>query len=132
MAMGHPQIKLPKFILKKSVPRRALAAAIRAILPFLEKVEKVAKPRWKWATTPLVRRLLGLFIFVLALSIAFPMPGFNMPQAISTFIIALGLAEDDGMLIAAGVLGGLASMALLGGAVFGLFSLFGLGFGPRS
>jgi hypothetical protein len=132
MAMGHPQIKLPKFILKKQVPRRALAAAIRAILPFLEKAEKVAKPRWKWATTPLARRLLGLFIFILALSIAFPMPGFNMPQAISTFIIALGLAEDDGMLIAAGILGGLASLALLGGAVFGLFSLFGLGFGPRS
>jgi hypothetical protein len=132
MAMGHPQIKLPKFILKKRVPRRALAAAIRAILPFLEKAEKVAKPRWKWATTPLAKRLLGLFIFILALSIAFPMPGFNMPQAISTFIMALGLAEDDGMLIAAGVLGGLASLALLGGAVFGLFSLFGLGFGPRS
>jgi hypothetical protein len=54
-----------------------------------------------------------------------------MPQAISTFIIALGLTEDDGMLIAAGVVAGLASMALLGGAVFGLFSLFGLGFGAR-
>jgi hypothetical protein len=132
MAMGHEQIKLPKFILKKRVPRRALAAAISAILPFLEKAEKVAKPRWKWASTPLARRLLGVFIFILALSIAFPMPGFNMPQAISTFIIALGLAEDDGMLIAAGILGGLASLALLGGAVFGLFSLFGLGFGPKS
>jgi hypothetical protein len=131
MAMGHQQIKLPKFMLNKKVPRRALAAAVQAILPFLEKAEKVAKPRWKWATTPLARRLLGLFIFILALSIAFPMPGFNMPQAISTFIIALGLAEDDGMLIAAGVVGGLASLALLGGAVFGLFSLVGLGFGPR-
>ena len=131
MAMGHQQIKLPKFVLKKRVPRRALAAAIHAILPFLEKAEKVAKPRWKWATTPLARRLLGVFIFILALSIAFPMPGFNMPQAISTFIIALGLAEDYGMLIAAGVVGGLASLALLGGAVFGLFSLFGLGFGAR-
>jgi hypothetical protein len=131
MAVGHPHIKLPKFMLKKRVPRRALAAAIQAILPFLEKAEKVAKPRWKWATTPLAKRLLGVFIFILALSIAFPMPGFNMPQAISTFIIALGLVEDDGMLIAAGVLGGLASLALLGGAVFGLFSLFGLGFGPK-
>src|SRR5271154_3384490 len=132
MALGHQQIKLPKFILKKRVPRRALAAAIHAILPFLEKAEKVAKPRWKWATTPLARRLLGLFIFILALSIAFPMPGFNMPQAISTFIIALGLTEEDGMLIAAGVLGGLVSLAILGGAVFGVFSLFGFGFGGKS
>jgi hypothetical protein len=129
MAVGHKQIRLPKFILKKTVPRKALAAAIRTILPILEKVEKVSKPRWKWATTPVARRLLGLFIFILALSIALPMPGFNMPQAISTFIIALGLVEDDGILVAAGVLGGLASLALLGGVVFGLFSFLGFGFG---
>jgi hypothetical protein len=129
MAAGHKQIRLPKFILKKTVPRKALAAAIRAILPLLEKAEKVSKPRWRWATTPLAKRLLGVFIFILALSIAFPMPGFNMPQAISTFIIALGLVEDDGILVAAGVIAGLASLALLGGVVFGLFSFLGFGFG---
>jgi hypothetical protein len=129
MAAGHKQIRLPKFILKKTVPRKALAAAIRAILPLLEKAEKVSRPRWKWATTPLAKRLLGVFIFILALSIAFPMPGFNMPQAISTFIIALGLVEDDGILVAAGVIAGLASLALLGGVVFGLFSFLGFGFG---
>jgi len=131
MAIGHKQIKLPKFILKKTVPRKALAAAIHAILPLLEKAEKLSKPRWKWATTPLAKRLLGIFIFILALSIAFPMPGFNMPQAISTFIIALGLVEDDGILVAAGVLAGLASLALLGGAIFGIFSFIGLGFGGQ-
>jgi hypothetical protein len=127
MAMGQRQIRLPKFMLKKTVTRKSLAAAIHAILPFLEKVERVAKPRWKWATTPLAKRLLGVFIFILALAIAFPMPGFNMPQAISTFIIALGLVEDDGKLVAAGVLAGLASLALLGGVVFGLFSFLGFG-----
>lgn len=127
MAMGYQQIRLPKFIQKKTVTRKSLAAAIHAVLPFLEKAEKVAKPRWKWATSPLAKRLLGVFIFILALSIAFPMPGFNMPQAISTFVIALGLVEEDGLLIAAGVLAGLASLALLGGAVFGVFSFLGLG-----
>jgi hypothetical protein len=129
MAVGQKQIRLPKFILKKTVPRKALAAAIRAILPLLEKMEKVSKPRWKWATTPVAKRLLGFFIFILALSIAFPMPGFNIPQAISTFIIALGLVEDDGILVTAGVIGGLASLALLGGVVFGLFSFLGFGLG---
>ncbi|MBV8141556.1 MAG: exopolysaccharide biosynthesis protein [Verrucomicrobia bacterium] len=130
MAVGHKQIKLPRFILKKTVPRKALATAIHAILPLLEKAEKFAKPRWKWASTPLARRLLGLYIFILALSIAFPMPGFNMPQAISAFIIALGIVENDGLLITAGVLGGLASLALLGGAVFGVFAFLNFGFRP--
>jgi hypothetical protein len=131
MAVGHRQIKLPKSILKKTVPRKALAAALHAILPLLEKAEKLSKPRWKWATTPLAKRLLGVFISILALSIAFPMPGFNMPQAISAFIIALGLVEHDGILVIGGVIAGLASLALLGGAVFGLFSLLNLGFGAR-
>jgi hypothetical protein len=31
------------------------------------------------------------------------MPGFNMPQAISAFIIALGLVEHDGILVIGGV-----------------------------
>jgi hypothetical protein len=59
------------------------------------------------------------------------MPGFNMPQAISSFIIALGLVENDGILVIGGVIAGLASLALLGGVVFGLFSFLNLGFGSR-
>lgn len=130
MAAGQKQVKLPKFLLKRSVPRRALAAAIHAILPVLEKAEKMTKRRWEWATQPAARRLLGVFIFILAMAIAFPIPGFNMPQAISIFVISLGLVEEDGLLVAAGVLIGLASLVLLGGVVFGLFSIFGLGL-PR-
>jgi hypothetical protein len=126
MATGQRQIKLPKFLLKRSIPRKALAAAIRAILPVLKRAEKVTKPRWKWATSPAAQRLLGVFVFLLALAIAFPLPGFNMPQAISIFIIGLGLVEKDGLVICLGVLLGLASLALLGGVVLGLASLIGL------
>jgi len=125
MATGRRQIKLPKFLLNRVVPRKALAAAIHAVLPALKKAEKVSKPRWKWASTPAAQRLLGLFIFILALAIAFPLPGFNMPQAIAIFIIGLGLVEKDGLLICAGVVLGIASLLLLGTVVLGLSSLLG-------
>jgi len=125
MIAGKKQIRLPKFILKRTVPRRSLAVAIHTILPILEKAEKVSKPRWQWASHPAAQRILGLFIFVLALAIAFPIPGFNMPQAISIFIIALGLVEKDGLTILIGVIAGLASLVLLGGVVMGIFSFFG-------
>lgn len=124
MVAGKRQIRLPKFLLKRTVPRKAVAVAIKAILPFLEKAEKRMKRRWEWATNPLAQRLLGIFIFLLALSIAFPIPGFNMPQAVAIFIIALGLVEKDGLVVIAGVLIGLAAMAVLGAVVFGLFTLF--------
>ena len=127
MAAGKKQVVLPRFLLKRSVPRKALVKAISAVLPILEKVEKTTRPRWKWTSTPMAQRLLGVFIFLLAAAIAIPIPGFNMPQAIAIFTIGLGLVEKDGMLICAGVIIGLASFLLLGGVIFGISSFLGFG-----
>jgi hypothetical protein len=126
MIAGNGQLKLPKALLKRSIPRKALAASIHAILPFLEKTEKYVKPRWKWALHPASKRFIGLFVFILALAIALPVPGTNMPLAIAIFIIALGLIENDGMLITLGILIGIASFALLGGIILGALSLLGI------
>ncbi len=40
MMMGKKEITLPPWLLKRSVPRKALAGAIRAILPALEKMSR--------------------------------------------------------------------------------------------
>lgn len=129
MVGGKRQVVLPQFIRQRSVPRKALAAAIHAILPILEKAEKVTKPRWKWATDAKAQRLLGIFIFLLAAGIAVPLPGFNMPQAIAIFTIGLGLVEQDGLIVCVGVLIGLISLLIVGAILLGLSSL--LGFGGR-
>jgi len=125
MATGKKEITLPKWLLKRSVPRKALAAAIHSILPVLERLEKRVRPRWKWMTSAAAKRFLGGFILLLAGLIALPVPGTNMPLAIAIFVIALGLVERDGAMITAGILIGLASMALLGGIFAGLAALFG-------
>ncbi len=125
MVAGRKQVRLPKFLLDRIIPRKAVAAAIYAILPALKKAETVTKPRWEWATTPQAQRLLGAFIFLLAASIAFPLPGFNMAQAIGIFVIGLGLVEKDGLMICTGVIIGLLGMLLMGLVVFGLSSLMG-------
>ena len=125
MMLGKKEVRLPKALLKRSIPRKAFEKAVKAILPFLEKAERQVKPRWQWASSPAAKRFLGAFVLVLACVIALPIPMTNMPPAIAIFIIALGLVERDGKMIAAGVALGLASIALIGGAFFGLFSLFG-------
>ncbi len=125
MITGSGQIRLPKSLLERSIPRKAFATAVKTIMPFLEKAEKGVKPRWHWATGPLAKRLLGGLIFMLACVIALPIPMTNMPPAIAIFIISLGLVERDGKLITLGILLGLASIALIGGAFLGLFTLFG-------
>ena len=129
MAMGKKEITLPKWLLKRSVPRKPLAAAIRSILPILERLERAVKPRWKWMTSRAAKRFLGAFILFLSGLMALPVPGTNMPLAISVFVIALGLVERDGAMITAGILIGIAAMALLGGIFAGLVALFGRIFG---
>jgi hypothetical protein len=125
MAMGKKEITLPKWLLKRSVPRKPLAAAIHAILPILERLERGVRPRWKWMTSRAAKRFLGCFILLLAGFMALPVPGTNMPLAIAIFVIALGLVERDGAMITAGLLIGLASIALLGGIFAGVVALFG-------
>lgn len=122
MAVGRTKVKLPDFIMRRSVSRRSLTVAIRAVLPALEAAEKVTKTRWLWLSHPVVQQLLGIFILVLALAIAVPFTGANAPHAAAIFLIALGLAEKDGYAIAIGVLVGLASLFSL--AAFALSGNF--------
>jgi hypothetical protein len=124
MAMGRKEIVLPKWLLKRTVPRKAFSAAIHGILPILERLERGVKPRMKWMTSRPAKRFLGAFILLLEALIALPIPGTNMPLAIAIFVIALGLVERDGLMITAGILIGLAAMALLGGIFAGLVALF--------
>ena len=123
MVAGSGKLKLPNYILKRTIHRKALAPAIHAILPVLERAEKVVKPRWSWILHPAAKRFIGAVVFLLALAIALPVPGTNIPLAISIFIIAMGLAERDGKVVLIGMLLGLASLALLGGIVTGILAL---------
>jgi hypothetical protein len=124
MVAGYHEIRLPGWLLRRTVPHEALAAAIRAVLPVLQRAERAVRPRGaRWVGHPLTRRLLGVFLFLLALAIAIPAPMTNSPPAIAVFITALGLAERDGLVVALGVLLGLASLLLLSASGFGLIVL---------
>ncbi|HEV3066021.1 MAG TPA: exopolysaccharide biosynthesis protein [Chthoniobacterales bacterium] len=123
---GKREIRLPNALLKRSIPRKAFAAAVRGILPFLERAERGTKARWCWASNPVAKRFLGLFILIMAAVIALPIPFTNMPAAISIFIIALGMVERDGVLISLGILLGLATVAMIGAVGLGVLSLFGV------
>ncbi len=113
LASGNKHVRIPKFILQKSVSRRALAVAIHSVLPMLEAAEKVVRPRLAWINHTIARRAVGLFLFLLALAIAYPLFGFNPLHATSVFVVALGMAEQDGLAVLAGIAIGVVSLATL-------------------
>jgi hypothetical protein len=126
MLRGKEEISLPRWILDRSVPRSAFNACVTTILPFLEKAEGKVRPRLRWMSTRAAKRFIGFFVLLMAAIIALPIPFTNMPFAIAIFIIALGLAEQDGALISLGILLGIALIALIGVVAFGILSFFGL------
>ena len=111
MVRGERRLRLPRFILNKAISRRALAVAIHAVLPMLEVAEKYVRPRWAWVTHDTSRRVIGLFVLMLAFAIGCPLLGFTPVHASSIFVIALGMAEQDGLAVMIGVLAGLACLA---------------------
>ena len=123
MIRGKNQIQLPKYFLKRALSRKLFAAAVHAILPSLERIEKNVKPRGRWVNHPWTKRFLGVFILILAGVIALPIPWTCMVAAIATILIGLGMVEKNGALISLGILLGLASIALVGGIIFGAFAL---------
>jgi len=115
MMMGQSEIKLSAFLLERSVSRKSLSVIIHAILPALQMLEKVTKPRWRWINNFAVQRLLGIFVFILALALAFPILGFTVPHAAALFMISLGMVEQDGLAVLIGVVVGVASLILMTG-----------------
>jgi hypothetical protein len=113
MMAGRKRIKLPQSIMRKYVSRRALAIAIHAAVPLLEAAEKVVRPRWSWVTHPTSRRVIGLFVFLLALAVGLPFLGFDALHAMSIIVISLGLAEKDGLAVVLGVVAGLLSLVIV-------------------
>jgi hypothetical protein len=113
LVSGRRQIKLPKFLLNKSVSRRALEVAIHAMAPILEAAEKVVRPRWSWVSHPISRRAVGMLVFLLAVAIAYPLFGFKALHALSLIVMSLGLAERDGLAVLIGLVAGVVSLVIV-------------------
>jgi hypothetical protein len=110
MLSGERQIAIPRFVLRRTISRKSLAVAIHSVLPLLEASEKMLRPRWNWVGHPNTRRAIGLFVLLLTLAIAWPLFGFNALHATSIFVMALGMAEQDGLAVLIGAVVGFLSL----------------------
>ncbi len=121
----------PKWVLEKAF----LSVHVRTVITKTKKavitLQKLIKPRLKVLTrNPILQRLNGFLIFLLALVLALPLPIplSNLLSAIPILVISLGILEEDGVMILIGyVLSAfcfLAFSALFFFGVEGLLSLF--------
>ena len=120
---------LPSAIANKSVSRNDLRRLVARAVPYLERLEKVCKPRWAIVTDSVGKILIGIVIFALGTIMILPIPFLgNMPPGFAASLIAIGMTERDGLVVllgtvVSGVAIAVASVATWA-AILGLVNFF--------
>lgn len=115
---------MPRFLARRRIPGQALSKAFRRIIPWLEKVEHLSRPRLTFLFGPIGDRLIGLVCLLLSLVLLLPIPLGNMAPAAAIALLGLGMVQRDGALVILGYIAAAISAGLLViGAQAALFAL---------
>src|SRR5688572_29187346 len=104
---------LPSAIADKSVSRSDLKRMVDRVAPYLERLEKVCKPRLPIVTDTLGKILIGIVILALGLVMILPIPFVgNMPPGFAASVIAIGMTERDGLVVLIGTIASAVAIAV--------------------
>ncbi|WP_163284516.1 exopolysaccharide biosynthesis protein, partial [Enterobacter hormaechei] len=77
-------------------------------IPWIEKLEAVAKPRAVFMTRGLMRMLIGAMFVLLGVVLALPLSWIgNFPPGVALLVMSVGFLEEDGLLVGLGHILGL-------------------------
>lgn len=93
---------LPTKLAARRISTEGLRSLAEGAGPWLRRIEALSHPRLSFLTKPPVERLIGLALVCFSASILVPLPGTNTVPGIAVVIVAMGLLQRDGLLVAAG------------------------------
>jgi hypothetical protein len=102
LALGVPNLWLPRALGRRAVRRADLRRAIDRFSPPLRRIERLLAPRLEWIFGPVGDRLVGLVCTVLAIVLILPIPLGNVLPALTIATLSLGLTQRDGVVGLAG------------------------------
>jgi len=103
LVIGARSLWLPAGLRDRSFDRATLERGILKALPWLQKIERLAHPRfWPWGQA-LLDRIYGALVLFLGLMVALPVPFGNTMPAISIILLSLGFTARDGLWVIAGL-----------------------------
>ncbi len=111
---------LPGFVARRSISHADFATLVRRVGPWLERAEKMLRPRLSGLVLPPTEYAIGLLCLLLALVLVLPIPFGNMLPALAISMLALAILERDGVWMLAGLAVGAASVALVSGVVYAM------------
>lgn len=93
---------LPQKLAARRISTEGLNSLTMRAGPWLRRIEALSHPRLGFLTRPPVERLIGLALVLFSASILVPLPGTNTVPGIAVVIVAMGLLQRDGLLVAVG------------------------------
>jgi hypothetical protein len=115
MILGHEGPSLPNFFSMRSIPTRHLSRLAVWSIPLLRRLEVFIHPRWP---TPFqaTKRLVGLTILLLAVTLIAPFP-FNIIPTLVIMLISFAYLEEDGILLCISIVAAILSFLITAGTV---------------
>jgi hypothetical protein len=108
---------LPSAIADKSLSRADLRRVVDRVLPMMQRLERICRPRLAPLTEPFGKVLIGLVVLVLGLVMILPIPFLgNMPPGFAAAVIAIGVIERDGLVVLIGLVVSAAAIAVASAA----------------
>jgi hypothetical protein len=125
VAIGVQRLWLPRRLGARRFDARGVAKGFGRMIPWLERIERVSRPRLTFFFGPVGDRILGLTCTLLGVVLIFPIPFGNMLPAAAIGVLSLSLVLRDGALALLGY--GLAAaswgvLALAAGVILRLFN----------
>jgi hypothetical protein len=112
MAAGFEHVRLPAFITRRRVNRKAFQRVVLRLKPLIRPIEKIVRPRHVWLFQPKNERLFGFFLLAVSLALFIPIPLSGFIPATALFVTAFGLVERDGIVTLAGIALGVLSIII--------------------
>lgn len=104
LTLGRHRLWLPGWIQRRQLSKERVLRGLSRIARFTRPIERLAKPRWLFMTGSLGSRAIGIVLIILAVILILPIPILgNSPPALAACILAISLAERDGVFVFLGI-----------------------------
>lgn len=115
LAIGNATIWMPKRLARRTVQRDTLRKVAEKSVPWIQRFEKLSRPRLDMFTNPSGARFVGGVVFVLGLVLLLPFPLLgNIPPGAAACVLGLGLVERDGLIVALGYVASAIALGITG------------------
>jgi hypothetical protein len=121
--VGWPSPWLPKRLLDRTISHDDLVKAANRAVPWLQWLERAARPRLVAFSHELALRLIGVVLLVFSLALVFAAPVIGqIPLGLAVCLVGLGIVERDGYVVIAGLVVGAIGTSLSLGFLLAIFA----------